>query len=74
MPARILIVDDDPDILAGLKQRLEWLGHQTLVAKDGAEALAAMQRESPALVLLDLELPVLSGIDVLKKSHLSHLL
>ena len=67
MPARILIVDDDPDILSGLKRRLEWLGYQTIAAKDGAEALAAIQRESPALVLLDLELPILSGIDVLKR-------
>lgn len=67
MPARILIVDDDPDILSGLKRRLEWLGYQTITAKDGAEALAAIQRESPALVLLDLELPIVSGIDVLKR-------
>lgn len=67
MPARILIVDDDPDILSGLKQRLEWLGYQTITAKNGAEALAVIQRESPNLVLLDLELPILSGIDVLKR-------
>jgi DNA-binding NtrC family response regulator len=67
MPARILIVDDDPDILAGLKQRLEWMGHYTITAKDGAEALAAIQQEAPSLVLLDLELPILSGIDVLER-------
>ena len=67
MSARILIVDDDPDILSGLKRRLEWLGYQTITAKDGAEALAAIQQESPTLVLLDLELPILSGIDVLKR-------
>ena len=67
MPARILIVDDDPDILLGLKQRLEWMGHHTITAKDGVEALAAIQHESPSLVLLDLELPLLSGIDVLNR-------
>ncbi len=67
MPARILIVDDDPDILAGLKKRLEWMGHHTITAKDGAEALAAIQQEAPSLVLLDLELPILSGIDVLQR-------
>jgi DNA-binding NtrC family response regulator len=67
MPARILIVDDDPDILSGLKQRIEWLGHQTLTATDGAEALSAIQQEKPSLVLLDLELPVLSGLDVLER-------
>ncbi|TKS61403.1 MAG: Fis family transcriptional regulator [Nitrospira sp.] len=67
MPARILIVDDDPDILSGLKQRLEWLGHQTMTAKDGAEALSAIQQDRPSLVLLDLELPILSGIEVLER-------
>lgn len=67
MPARILIVDDDPGILSGLKQRIEWLGHQTMTAKDGAEALSAIQQDRPSLVLLDLELPILSGIDVLKR-------
>jgi DNA-binding NtrC family response regulator len=67
MPARILIVDDDPDILAGLKKRLEWMGHHTITAKDGGEALAAIQQEAPSLVLLDLELPILSGIDVLER-------
>jgi DNA-binding NtrC family response regulator len=67
MPARILIVDDDPDILAGLKKRLEWMGHYTITAKDGAEALTAIRQEAPSLVLLDLELPLLSGIDVLER-------
>jgi DNA-binding NtrC family response regulator len=67
MPARILIVDDDPDILAGLKQRLEWMGHLTITARDGVEALNAIQQEAPSLVLLDLELPILSGLDVLQR-------
>jgi len=67
MPSRILIADDDPDILSGLKQRLEWHGHQAITAKDGAEALSAIQQERPSLVLLDLELPILSGIEVLER-------
>jgi|CXWL01.1.fsa_nt_gi DNA-binding NtrC family response regulator len=66
MAARILIVDDDPDILSGLKQRLEWMGHHTITAKDGAEALTAIQQTAPSLVLLDLELPILSGLEVLE--------
>ena len=68
MPARILIVDDDLDILSGLKRRLEWMGHDTVTAKDGVEALAAIQQEAPLLVLLDLELPTLSGIDIIRTS------
>lgn len=69
MAARILIVDDDPDIVSGLAKRLEWLGYRTLTAKDGSEALTLIHQESPVLVLLDLELPKLSGIDVLKQLH-----
>ncbi|MBX3304117.1 MAG: sigma-54-dependent Fis family transcriptional regulator [Nitrospira sp.] len=67
MPARILIADDDPDILSGLKQRLEWGGHQALTAKDGAEALAVIQQDRPSLILLDLELPIMTGIEVLER-------
>lgn len=66
MSARILIVDDDSDILLALKQRLEWLGYQTLLARDGSEALRIIQCEAPAVVLLDLELPIMSGLDVLR--------
>lgn len=66
MAARILIVDDDPDILSGLKQRLEWMGHHTITAKNGAEALTVIQQAMPSLVLLDLELPILSGLEVLE--------
>jgi DNA-binding NtrC family response regulator len=69
MPARILVVDDDPDILSGLKRRLEWMGHHIITATDGAEALTAIQQEAPSLVLLDLELPILSGIDVLDRLY-----
>jgi DNA-binding NtrC family response regulator len=67
MSVRILIVDDDPDILLGLKQRLEWMGHHTLTAKDGAAALTAIQQDAPTLVILDLELPLLSGIEILER-------
>jgi DNA-binding response OmpR family regulator len=68
MPARILIVDDDPDILSGLKKRLEWMGHQSITEKDGAGDLTAIQREAPSLMLLDLELSIHSRIDVLERN------
>jgi DNA-binding NtrC family response regulator len=72
MPAHILIADDDPDILSGIKQRLEWSGHLTMTAKDGAEALVAIQQERPSLVLLDLELPIMTGIEVLERLRKGH--
>ena len=67
MQAKILIVDDDPDIMNGLKKRLHWLGHEVLTATDGTLALDQTLKEAPDLMLLDLEMPRLSGLDVLKE-------
>jgi len=64
---KILVVDDDPDILLGLESRLQWLGYQVMPAQDGLPALDLIERERPALVLLDLELPTLSGLELLKR-------
>ena len=64
---RILVVDDDPDILVLLRHRLEQLGYAVSTAAHGAEALAKLAGEEPALVLLDLRLPRLSGLDVLQQ-------
>lgn len=59
-------VDDDPDIVAGLQSRLRWLGYETLTAQTGGQALELIAQEHPALVLLDVELPGMSGLDILK--------
>lgn len=67
MEAKILIVDDDPDILSGLRNRLRWLGHDVSTAEDGAQALELLRHDKPDLVLLDIELPKLSGLEVLKQ-------
>lgn len=67
MRAKILIVDDDPDILLSLQNRVSFMGHDPLTSTNGKDALRAIQEEEPDLVLLDLELPLLSGLDVLKQ-------
>ena len=67
MQARILIVDDDQDILSALKKRLAWMGHETFTAEDGEQALRLATEESLDLMLLDIELPGLSGLDILKQ-------
>lgn len=67
MKEKILVVDDDPDILLALEKRLGMLGYRTTLAEDGEQALTSIQKESPHLVLLDLELPKLSGLEVLKQ-------
>jgi len=63
----ILVVDDDLDILTLLRHRLEQLGYAVRTATTGQEALGMLASEQPALVLLDLRLPRLSGLDVLKQ-------
>ena len=64
--ARILVVDDDPDIRELLSDRLQLMGFKALCAKDGHEALAILRQDSPALTLLDLQLPGLGGMEILQ--------
>jgi twitching motility two-component system response regulator PilH len=59
--ARILIVDDSPSQLEGLKRLVEKLGHQTLTAVDGAAGVEAAKRDKPDLVLMDVVMPNLNG-------------
>src|SRR5712692_2271251 len=61
---RILIVDDEPEIMRGLEDNLRVEGYQTLTAANGADALAVAAREVPDLIVLDLMMPVMSGWDV----------
>jgi CheY-like chemotaxis protein len=57
----ILIVDDDPSILSTLAEFLDLEGYPVQTATNGAEALAVVERHTPALVLLDMRMPVLDG-------------
>src|SRR5262245_9878662 len=61
---RILIVDDEPEIVRGLEDNLHFEGYQTCAATDGEAALALAAREAPDLVLLDLMMPKMSGWEV----------
>jgi adenylate cyclase len=65
--ARILIVDDEPMNVDLLEQELELLGHDTLPAGDGAEALDVLARQPVDLVLLDVMMPRLDGYEVLRR-------
>ncbi|HWE29220.1 MAG TPA: response regulator transcription factor [Polyangia bacterium] len=66
MPETVLIVEDDPSILRGLQMNLGLEGFRTICAHDGEEALALLRSHKPDLVLLDLMLPKLSGLEVIK--------
>ena len=63
----ILVVDDEPDIVALVAYHLAKAGYRVSTAASGADALEASRREHPALVVLDLMLPGLSGFDVLEQ-------
>ncbi len=64
MSAKILIVDDEPPIIDVLSYNLKQANYQVVIARDGEEALAQAQREQPDLIILDLMLPRLDGIEV----------
>ncbi|MCK4851897.1 MAG: response regulator [Candidatus Omnitrophica bacterium] len=64
---KVLIVDDEQDILKVAVFRLESLGYEVLTAVDGKEALALMRRECPDVLILDLRLPVMDGYEVCRR-------
>lgn len=64
---RILVVDDEPDIVALVAYHLARAGYRVSTAASGPDALTAARQERPALVVLDLMLPGLSGYDVLQQ-------
>ncbi|MBI5180830.1 MAG: sigma-54-dependent Fis family transcriptional regulator, partial [Nitrospirae bacterium] len=63
---KILVVDDDPDILDLITDRLSAKGFSVIKASNGADALNAIRREDPTIVFLDLQMPKVSGLDVLR--------
>ena len=67
MPDKILIVDDDPDIVDAVTMILESQDYQVLAARDGVEGLAALKSEKPSLMILDLLMPKMDGFAVLKE-------
>src|SRR4051812_698606 len=64
---RVLVVDDEPDIVALVAYHLAKSGYSVSTATSGTEGLAAARREKPALVILDLMLPGLSGLEVMEQ-------
>jgi DNA-binding NtrC family response regulator len=63
----ILVVDDDTYIQEVLEDRLKALGYRVLLAADGKQALDLLEHQMPQLMLLDIELPIIKGLDVLKE-------
>ena len=67
MQGKILVIDDDPDILDALTMILESQGYQVFTARDGIEGLANLKAEKPDLMILDLLMPKMDGFAVCKE-------
>lgn len=64
MPVKVLVADDEPNIVLSLEFMMAREGYEVLVARDGREALETIRRERPQLVLLDGMMPEMTGFDV----------
>lgn len=64
MKKRILLTDDEPNIVLVVTKRLEIQGYEVLIARDGEEALKKVHELKPDLVLLDIMLPGVDGLNV----------
>ena len=67
--ARILLVEDEPKMQRGLRDNLEFEGHEVTVIGDGSSGYQTLLRESFDLVILDVMLPQMSGFDVVRKTR-----
>ncbi len=64
MPKKILVVDDEDDVLKVVQKRLGDAGYEVLTARDGQDGLEKARKESPDLIILDLMLPKMDGYKV----------
>jgi len=62
-----LVVDDDPTAVELLQEFLVAKGYEVLTARDGAEALQTVKEERPSLILLDIRMPTMDGLEVLRQ-------
>ena len=63
--ARVLVIDDEPDVRWLLRLSLERIGHEVLLAEDGLRGVAMAQRQHPDVVVVDLMMPVMDGYGVI---------
>jgi DNA-binding response OmpR family regulator len=66
-PASILVVEDEPNMVAGLRDNFEFEGYRVITAGDGVEGLRRALEESPDLVILDVMMPQMSGLEVCRQ-------
>lgn len=66
---RVLLVDDDPEIIESIRYALKAKGYEVLIARDGNQGLAMAERDDPDLMILDMMMPKRSGFLVLERLH-----
>ncbi len=67
MAGRVLVVDDDPNVQEILREFLSAKGYEVISAGDGAEGLRRVKEERPHLILLDIQMPKMDGLEVLRQ-------
>ncbi len=72
MPSRVLLVDDEKEFVHTLSERLQTRNLDTAVAYDGEQALAMLQSDPPSVMVLDLKMPGLDGLEVLRRVKKLH--
>ena len=65
IPAKILVIDDEPDLVSTIQCRLEWCKFEVVAAGNGEEGLEKAASEKPDLILLDIDMPGMNGHEVL---------
>lgn len=70
--ARVLVIDDEPDVVRLIVKVLSGRGHIVQVARDGASALARVKHEPPDVILLDSDLPKIDGAEVCRRLKTDH--
>ena len=71
--SKVLVIDDDAKILFAFRQVFRKAGYTTITASDGEEALQKISTEQPSVVFMDISMPKMDGLDVLKKMRGKHL-
>ena len=65
--AKILVVDDEPDILEFLRYNLEKEGYEVVTANNGEEGISKAEQEKPDLIILDIMMPIMDGVEVCRQ-------
>lgn len=65
---RVMMVDDDEDILQVVSEKLRWAGYEVITVNNGRDGLEKARKEKPDLVLLDIMMPDLDGLEVCRIS------